>query len=145
METLFSILHVVGAVFIVGPMAIVPMSGLRAVRAGEGAQATMLARTVTIFSYLSLIVVVFGFALLGVSDPKDNLSLATPWIWISILAYAIALALTLALVAPALRRSGRQLVKGEQVASSTYPRISAGSGVASLLLLTVVVLMVWRP
>lgn len=145
METVFSILHVVGAVFIVGPMAIVPMTGLRAVRSGDGKQATALAHTATIFGYLSLIVVLFGFALFGADAEKDKLSITTPWIWISILCYVIALALILALVAPALRRAGAQLTKGETVAASTYPRISAGAGIASLLLLAVVVLMVWRP
>lgn len=35
METLFSILHVVSAVFIVGPIAIMPMSALRSLRTGD--------------------------------------------------------------------------------------------------------------
>lgn len=50
MDTLISILHVVGAVFIVVPMAILPMTAMRAVRAGKGAQVAVLAKSTTIFS-----------------------------------------------------------------------------------------------
>ena len=38
METLFAVLHVVSAVFIVGPMAILPMTAMRALRAGNAGQ-----------------------------------------------------------------------------------------------------------
>ncbi len=145
MDLLFSILHVVGSVFIIGPMAILPMTGLRAIRAGAGGQVTTLAKSVTIFSVLSLLVVIFGFALLGVSDPKYHLSFTTSWIWISLVAYVIAAGLNLFLVAPALRDAGTRLQDGKSVAAGAHPRISAGSGLASLLLVLIVVLMVWKP
>lgn len=151
METLFNTLHVVAAVFIVGPMAILPMTGLRAIRAGHADQVTSLAKSVKIFSLLSLVVVFFGFALLGVSKPKDHLSIATPWIWISLVAWVAAVLITLFLVVPALRGAGENLRAGDSERTGdsqqarSYPRISIGSGVASLLLVLVVVLMVWRP
>jgi len=89
------VLHVVGSVFIVGPMAILPMSA-------------------------SL--------------------------------YAVALLLSLVLVVPAMRRASAQLEvsssspsTGPKVSNHGYAAIAAGSGVVSLLLVVVVVLMVWQP
>jgi uncharacterized membrane protein len=160
MDTLFTVLHVVAAVFIVGPMAILPMTGLRAIRSGNAAQITTLAKSVNIFTLVSLVVVFFGFAALGMSDPKYHLSIATPWIWISIVAYAIALALNLFLVVPAMRKAAAAATvaataggagasaagsAGGDVKPEGYAQIAAGSGIVSLLLLLVVVLMVWKP
>ncbi|MEO7122060.1 MAG: DUF2269 family protein [Lacisediminihabitans sp.] len=145
MYTLFDILHVVTAVFIVGPMAILPMTGLRAIRAGNSAQVKTLATSVFIFSLISLLVVVLGFGLLGMSDPKYHLSFGTTWIWASTVAYLLALLINLLLVVPALRKASVEVSKDGTGKSARYPQISAGSGVVSLLLLLVVVLMVWKP
>jgi uncharacterized membrane protein len=159
MDTLFNVLHVVTAVFIVGPMAILPMTAMRAVRAGIASQVKTLAKSTNLFALLSLATVVFGFGVMGMSDPKYKLSVTTPWILWSIVAYIIALGLTLFLVVPAMRRAADAIetlpaASGVAPAATTpaatspsrgYPAIAAGSGVASLLLVLVVVLMVWKP
>lgn len=44
MDLLFGILHVATAVFIIGPIAIIPMTGLRALRTGDAARATASAK-----------------------------------------------------------------------------------------------------
>lgn len=142
METLFAVLHVVTAVFIVGPMAILPMTAMRAVRAGDARQVETLAKSTNLLSLLSLLVVLFGFGVMGLADKKYDLSVTTPWILWSIILYAVALALTLFLVVPTMRRAAESLREGT---ASRYPQLAAGSGVASLLLLAVVVLMVWKP
>lgn len=159
MSTVMDVLHVVTAVFIIGPMAILPMTGMRALRAGDAGQVATLARSTFVLSLVSIIVVVFGFGALGMSDPKYNLSMGTPWILISLIAYVIALALSLLVVVPALRAAGHQLtaagsagsVDAGQAAGSAgsiqarYLRVSASSGLVALLLLLAVVLMVWKP
>ena len=61
MGTLLNILHVVTAVFIVGPMAILPMTGMRAIRAGNAGQVLTLAKSTFVLSLASLAVVIFGF------------------------------------------------------------------------------------
>jgi uncharacterized membrane protein len=157
-SVIFDILHVAAAVFIVGPMAILPMTALRAVRAGSPGQVRTLARSTNIFSLLSLIVVFFGFGAMGLSDPKYHTSIASTWIWLSIVFYVVALALTLFVVVPAMRRAadnleGENAVEVEDPAAvgeapakaAGYGIISGTSGVASLFLLAVVVLMVWKP
>lgn len=156
MDTLFSVLHVVGAVFIVGPMAILPMSAMRAVRAGNASQVATLAKSTNLFALLSLIVFLLGFALVGMADPKYHLSVGTPWVLSSIVLYIVALGLTLFLVVPTMRRAAEALEAPPAAAVGSvdaatapsrpaYPAIAAGSGVASLLLVAVVVLMVWKP
>lgn len=150
METLFAVLHVVSAVFIVGPMAILPMTAMRAVRAGNAGQVAVLAKSTNLIALLSVLVVFFGFGVMGLADKKYDLSIVTPWILWSIVLYVVALGLTLFLVVPTMRRAAESLqaadtAQGGEAAPSKYPAIAAGSGVASLLLVAVVVLMVWKP
>ncbi len=156
MEEVLSVLHVVGAVFIVGPLAILPMTAMRALRAGQGTQVAVLARSTFVYTLLSLIVAVLGFGILGVSDEQDT-SVTTPWVLISIILYVVALALTLLAVIPAMRSAAEHLATGHlttgqqpaptgnQLTKPDYRRIAVGSGVTTLLLVAVVVLMTWKP
>lgn len=160
MEDLFAVLHVVSAVFIVGPMAILPMTAMRAVRAGQAGQVQVLARSTQIFSLLSLLVVVFGFGILGFTTHDTKIT--TGWVLSSLILYVIALGLTLFLVVPTMQRAADELAAvgataptgapggagGDAAGPATrpgYPAIAMGSGIASLLLVAVVVLMTWKP
>ncbi|HET6672970.1 MAG TPA: DUF2269 family protein [Agromyces sp.] len=145
MDTVLTVLHVVTAVFIVGPMAILPMTAMRAVRAGNGAQVAVLAKSTMIFSWLSLIVFLLGFGVMGMADEKFGLSFVTPWILWSIILYIVALALSLIVVVPAMNRAAEALGGTNDSAAKGYPAIAAGSGIVALLLVAVVVLMVWKP
>lgn len=142
MDTVFSILHVATAVFIVGPMAILPMTGLRALRTGNAAQAAGLARSTTVFGWLSVLTFLLGFGVLGMAPKQYHLSMFTPWVLISIVLYLIAFALTMFLVVPQLAKAA---AAGGEGKPAGYGAIAGGSGMASLLLLAVVVLMVWKP
>ncbi|MFF2274834.1 DUF2269 family protein [Agromyces sp. NPDC058126] len=152
MDTLFSVLHVVSAVFIVGPMAILPMTAMRAVRAGNAGQVATLAKSTMIFSWLSLAVFVFGFGAMSMAPDEFDLSVTTPWILWSIILYVIAFALSIFVVVPAMNKAAEALAASGADASGaaaaerpSYPAIAAGSGIVSLLLVAVVVLMVWKP
>ena len=152
MDTLFAVLHVVTAVFIVGPMAILPMTAMRAARARNGAQVIALAKATSTFSLLSLVVLLLGFAVLGMSDPKEHWSLVSGWIVWSIILYVVALAVNLFVTVPAMKRAAAGVTAstgadGTGTTSSPvgYGAIAGGSGTASLLLVAVVVLMVWKP
>ena len=149
MEPLLNTLHIVSGVFIVGPMAILPMSAMRSMRAGEAGQVASLAKSTNLFTLLSVLVVLFGFGSLSF---RDNAAFASTWIWLSIVLYAAALAISLFLVVPAMRAASEILA--EQSAAGTraagtkvagYSRVAMGSGIASLLLVAVVVLMVIKP
>jgi uncharacterized membrane protein len=163
MGTLLNILHVVTAVFIVGPMAILPMTGMRAIRAGNAGQVLTLAKSTFVLSLASLAVVIFGFGAMSLADERFNLSVTTPWILISIVLYIIALIVSLAMVVPIMRRAGHRLqeaenapagatgtapVKGSSAAGSSmseYSLVAMSSGISAVLLLVIVILMVWKP
>lgn len=144
MEELLSVLHVLTAVFLVGPMAMLPMTAMRAVRAGNGPMVAVLGRSTQVFSLASLVVALLGFGVLGVEGKDRGWTVGTGWVLASIVCYVVALALTLALVVPALRAAAEDLIASGD-GRRAYPRIAAGSGIATLLLIAVVVLMVWRP
>jgi uncharacterized membrane protein len=152
MSTILNVLHVVGAVFIVGPMAILPMSALRALRADNTSGVAALAESTRIFSLLSLVVVVLGFGVVGVSEPSDDFSFTTPWILTSLIVYIVALLLSLFQVVPALRRASVNVNVSSSASevdaaasNNGYTAIAAGSGIVSFLLVVVVALMVWKP
>ena len=142
METLFALLHVTAAVFIIGPMAILPMTGMRAIRTGNVAQVTGLATTVNLLGYLSLLVALFGFALVSFIPAEENLTFTTPWLLISIILYSLAATATLTVIAPTLKRAGTDLAAGT---TKRYPAVAVTSGIVTLLLVAVTVLMVARP
>jgi uncharacterized membrane protein len=150
--TIMNVLHVVGAVFIVGPMALLPMAALRALRGDSPSEVALLTKSTYLFSLLSLIVAVLGFGVMGMSAPRHHYTVATPWILSSIILYAVALLLSLFQVVPALRRATAQLEVSSTSAQATtavskdgYAAIAAGSGTVALLLVVVVVLMDWKP
>lgn len=155
MDTVFVVLHVVSGVFLVGPMAVLPMAALRTLRSGEAAAVAATAKSVRLFTWLSLVVVIFGFGALGMTDPKYDTSIASTWIWLSIVAYVIAMIINLLVVVPAMQGAAEALRVGTAPAGASpagtgakpdgYARISAGSGISALLLVLVVVLMVWKP
>lgn len=149
MDLLFNTLHIASAVFIVGPMAILPMTAMRSMRAGEAGQVASLAKSVYLFSLLSVVVAFFGFGALGMADADEGFSFGSTWVWLSIVLYVIALAINLFLVVPAMRSAAEALSKNAVVPAGTkvdgYSRVAMGSGIAALLLVLVVVLMVWKP
>jgi len=143
METIFAVLHVTAAIFIIGPMTILPMTGLRAIRVGNALQVNSLAKSTALLGWLSLIVSMLGFGLVAFVDPEENLTYGTPWVLASIILYAAAVSITLSAVAPLLKRAGARLAAGTP--SIEYGRIAALSGLVAVLLVAVTVLMVWRP
>lgn len=151
MGEIINILHVVGAVFVVGPMAILPMTAMRSVRAGNAAQVETLAKSTNLFSLLSVLVVVFGFGALSMAKKEDNYSFSSTWVLLSIIFYLAAIAISLFVVVPALRSASEALEDGpaEGVATPAKPsgftKIAAGSGIVAILLVAVTVLMVWKP
>jgi uncharacterized membrane protein len=143
METLLNVLHVLTAVFVIGPMAVLPMTAMRSLRAGHGDQVSSLARSTVVFSIGSVVVALLGFAVLGMTGDEHGTSVSTPWVLWSVIAYLVALGLTLFVVVPAMRTAAADAGSGR--GSTSYGKIAAPSGVSSLLLAVVVVLMVWKP
>jgi hypothetical protein len=82
--------------------------------------------------------------------PKQyDLSITTPWILWSIICYAIAFVLSAFVAVPQMNKAADALeAAGPDAAPAKpagYGAIAASNGVASLLLVVVVVLMIWKP
>ena len=107
MSVILAVLHVVSSLFIVGPMAILPMIGLRALRSRQSNQVAALAKLVTMFTLLSFVLVFFGFGALS-----SGYSLASTSIWLSLVLYVIAVAFDLVVVVPAVQSAAQLLDAG---------------------------------
>ncbi|HVV30502.1 MAG TPA: hypothetical protein VHC41_06450 [Mycobacteriales bacterium] len=136
-------LHVVAAVFFLGPLVFAASASPRALRAGAEGLGTLrfLSTTTRIYGYLSLLVVVFGLANV---QHKYGFTFGQTWVWLSLVLTVAALAAFLLVVAPAQSAAVADLQAGRD-ARGRLPLIAAGSGVASLALLTVVFLMIYKP
>lgn len=146
MFTVLLTIHVVLAVFLIGPVAVIPMTALRAIRQRDAAAVRSGARQTAVFGFGSILVFLFGFGVMG-SKP-DWFSFSDLWLLLSVIAYIVAIVLVLALVVPDLGRAARALeadpVDDARV-GALRGRVSALAGLASLLFLFIVVMMVARP
>jgi len=153
MAHVFVALHVILAVFIVGPMAVLPHTGLRALRVHDAKQVRNISRSVGIFAWLSLLVFVLGFAALGAAaGSKNSVSFTELWVWLSALLYAGAFVLSVFVVVPSLRRGAGEIDSAPIVAEgetaqrpAAYSAVAATAGVTTALLVVVVILMAFRP
>lgn len=154
MDKVMVALHVVAAVFLIGPMAVLPMAGLKALRTGNAGQVASLASSTQLYSRLSLVVVLLGFGVLGMVDKTDrNWSYGSLWIWLSIVLWVVAVVLTEAVVVPKMR-AAIGISRGSEsndprgdaaVDRGQYSSIAIANGIASVLLVVVIVLMVVKP
>ncbi len=134
------VLHVVAAVFIVGPLVAFASVSPRQVRSADLAGLRATTRGVWIYGLASVIVAVLGVAMVRDFGPL--------WIWLSLLLYVVALGLTFLLLA-LLRRTAvaaaAPALPTRTPATRTAAQVAATSGLVSLLFLAIVVLMVLKP
>ncbi|GAA4204961.1 DUF2269 family protein [Actinocatenispora rupis] len=169
MFTLLLTLHVLLAIFLIGPLAMIPMTAMRSIRKRDASAVGDAARQTTVYGLASIVVFLLGF---GVAGSKSNrFSLGDPWITISMTLYVIALVLVLAVLVPDLRRAAKLLTAGvpdapkpakgdepEETVSATASelaeharlssvraRVSAIGGLVALLFIAIIVLMVTKP
>jgi uncharacterized membrane protein len=155
-------LHVVAAVFLIGPLVVIPMSGLRAIRHGDLSAVRTAARQTGLYGLLSILVFALGAAV--VPTESEHYNFGTPWVTISMTLFIVAVAVILGVTVPALTKAGSLLeartapapstADGEDAAPAPLTdsqldaargRVAASSGVASLLLVAITVLMVVKP
>lgn len=140
-------LHLLVAVFAIGPLVHAATTAARGVRTGDGAATASSARMVRIYSYASLLVVVLGFALMSLDSPHGTGKVGEfgqTWIWLSLLLWLVAVALGLGLVAPTLGTATERIAEQESVVALTA-RVAAGGGVVGVIFAVIVFLMVYQP
>jgi hypothetical protein len=154
-------LHLVLAVFVVGPLAWAATTAGRGVRTGDGAATATAARLLTIYAYASALVVIAGMALMSQKvEPADGTTATAPasspppkvalaefsdtWIWLSVVLWAAAVAITLGIIVPTLRRVTK-LIKAQDSVVTLTGRVAAAGGIVGLIFIVIVVLMAYKP
>jgi len=170
MHTFLKTLHVVAAVFVIGPLVALPNVGLRGIRTGRVDLVRDAARLTTVYGLASL--VVFGLGLAVVPTRPERYTFGSVWVTASITLYLVALLVTLLVLAPALNKAVSLLGAGTLVddhardkpaepelrvtataqdlqtkarIDAVRGRVAASGGIVALLFLVITVLMVWQP
>jgi uncharacterized membrane protein len=144
MHHLLLALHILFAIFAIGPLAHAATTASRGVKAGDAAAVQAAVRTTRIYGYVSLLVAVLGFAMLGQKGTDEKASFSDTWVWLSVVLYLIALGVVLAILAPNLDSAAKAIGSGES-AQSLVGRVAASGGAVGLLFAVIVFLMVYKP
>lgn len=141
-------LHLLTAIFAIGPLVGAVTTASRGLRKADAGATESAARTLTIYSYASVAVVVFGFGLMSAKDPQDPTQhvaeIGDAWILISIALWAISLGLVLGLVVPTLTKATATIREGGPV-NALVGKVAAFGGVTGLIYAAIVFLMVYKP
>jgi uncharacterized membrane protein len=141
-------LHLLAAVFAIGPLVGAATSASRALRTPDAGAAASAARTLKVYSFGSIAVVVLGLGLMSAKAPWDSsehvADFGDTWIWLSLLLWIIAMGITLRGLEPILRRAAAEITSGQPVATLTG-RVAALGGVVALIYAGIVALMVFQP
>lgn len=134
-------LHVLAAVFLLGPLVFATSATPRAIRTGGADTLRFLARTSRLYAYGSILVLVLGASQV---QSKYGYHWSQLWVWLSTALFVVAFALLTALVLPAQRRALAAL-EGDGDASRQLPVINAAAGLAALSFGAIVFLMIYQP
>jgi uncharacterized membrane protein len=142
MEKVLLSLHVVAAIFIVGPLVAAANQAARALRDRDAGALRPLSRLVTVYGWASLVVAVFGAGL--VQDKYDH-KWSEAWLIVSLVLFLIASALVIGVLAPLLRRAVGTAGDAAADLAGRAGRAAAVGGVVSLCYVAIAVLMVTQP
>ena len=138
-------LHLVFAVFIVGPLVWAAKTAGRGVRKGDGALTAAAVRTLRIYSIASILVVAAGMGLMSQKEHGQKIAdIGDTWIWLSLLLWVLAIGVVHAITVPTLTKAGKRIDAEESVVALTI-RVAVSGGVVAVLFVAIVVLMVYRP
>jgi uncharacterized membrane protein len=148
MFKLLLFLHLLAAIFAVGPLVGAATTASRALRNGDAVAATSAARMIRLYSYVSVVVVILGMGLMSQKAPWDSSEevghMGDTWIWLSLLLWVAAMAVSLGVLAPSLTRAAAEIGTGG-AADGLVGRVAAAGGVVGLIFAVIVVLMVYQP
>jgi uncharacterized membrane protein len=138
-------LHILFAVFAIGPLAHAVTTAGRGIRTGDAAATAYGARMARVYAYASVLVVVLGFALMSTKhNGKKVADFGDTWIWLSGLLWLIAVVLTLGAIVPTLDKVS-EMIRAEQSVVTYTARVASIGGVVGLMFAAIVFLMVYRP
>lgn len=134
-------LHVLAAVFLLGPLVFAISATPRAVRTGGVGSLTFLITTTRTYAYGSVLVLLLG---LGAVQKKYGATFGQTWVWLSIVLFVVAFGLVTGVVLPQQKKALAQLQNGGE-ATDRLPVIGSAAGIATLLFAGIVFLMIYQP
>jgi hypothetical protein len=141
-------LHLLFAIFAIGPLVHAATTAGRGVRTGDAAATASSARLLKIYSYASVLVVLVGLALMSVDSPYEKGEkvgeIGDTWIWLSLLLWIGAIGIVLGVVVPTLTKVTERIGRQESVVTLTA-RVAAAGGAVGIMFAVIVFLMVYRP
>lgn len=148
MFKLLLFLHLLAAVFAVGPLVGAATTASRALRTSDAAAATSAARTIRLYSWVSVVVVLLGIGLMSQKAPEESshevADMGDTWIWLSLLLWLVAMVVALGVLVPSLTKAAAA-IGSTGSARGLLGRVASAGGLIGLLYAGVVVLMVYRP
>jgi hypothetical protein len=146
-------LHLLFAIFAIGPLVHAATTAGRGIRKGDAAVVGSSARMLRIYSYASVLVVILGFALMSSKSPfthKTTAKFSETWIWLSVVLWAVAIGLVFAVLMPGLAHASRLLAAGDPTADTgrlkaLTGRVAAAGGLVGVIFAAIVFLMVYQP
>lgn len=137
--------HLVFVVFTIGPLVHAATTAGRGVRRGDGVATASAARTLRIYAYVSVLVIVAGMALMSQKEDGQKLAeFSNTWIWLSLVLWAVAMGVVLGVTVPALNKASKLIEAQDSVVTLTG-RVAASGGVVALIFLVIIVLMAYKP
>ena len=141
-------LHLLFAIFAIGPLVHAATTAGRGVRTGDSAAIASSARVLRIYAYVSVLVVLIGMALMSVNSPDEKgrkvAQFSEAWIWLSVLLWLFAVGIVIGVLVPALTKA-TALVGTQSPKASGLGRVAASGGIIGLVFAVIVLLMVYQP
>jgi uncharacterized membrane protein len=139
-------LHIITAVFVIGPLAVATMTAPRLVRGGQETLAALRGtlRATRSYSVASIVVAGLGFSIVTKGPFGVGRSVTDFWIIASVVLWAVAVLLSFFVVAGSIKRAIGEIEQGRDARRLIGPIAGAG-GIASLCWIAIVVLMVVKP
>ena len=138
-------LHLLTAIFAIGPLVHAATTASRGVRTGDAPAVASAARMLRIYSIASVLVVIFGFALMSSKRHGQTVAdFSDPYIWISLVLWVVAMGVIHGVMARELERVGAKLAAQESVTTFTA-KVAAAGGLVGVIFAVIVFLMVYQP
>jgi hypothetical protein len=138
-------LHLLFAIFAIGPLVHAATTAARGVRHGDATATAYSARVARIYAAVSVLVIVFGFGVMSSKEHGEEVAkFSETWIWLSALLWLLAVVLVMAVIVPNLNKATALIGKQESAAALTG-RVAAAGGVVGIVFAVIVFLMVYQP
>jgi hypothetical protein len=138
-------LHLLTAIFAVGPLVWAAKTAGRGVRRGDAHEIGLATRVLKWYSIASVLVVIFGFALMSSKEDGHTVAeFSDTYIWLSLLLWAAAIGVIHGALMPRLQKISARIDGGESVSGTAVP-IAVVGGLVSVIFVVIIFLMVYKP